>query len=56
MTRLPAPEQWVLVKMNEMETAEMIERYIGLYQNQRKNRRLPIRASADAVRPALHEP
>jgi len=28
MTRLPSPEQWALVKMNEMETAEMIERYI----------------------------
>jgi hypothetical protein len=28
MTRLPAPEQWALVKMNEMETAEMIERHI----------------------------
>jgi hypothetical protein len=28
MTRLPSPEQWALVKMNEMETAEMIERHI----------------------------
>ena len=28
MTSLPAPEQWVLSKMNEMEVAEMIEKYI----------------------------
>src|SRR5215471_4616282 len=28
MTRLPAPEQWVLERMNEMEVAEMIEEYI----------------------------
>jgi hypothetical protein len=28
MTRLPPPEQWALVKMNEMEVAEMIEKYI----------------------------
>jgi len=28
MTKLPAPEQYVLCKMNEMEVAEMIEQYI----------------------------
>jgi hypothetical protein len=28
MTRLPPPEQWALVKMGEMEVAEMIEKYI----------------------------
>ena len=28
MTKLPAPEQWVLSKMNEMEVAEMIEQNI----------------------------
>src|SRR5262245_34149495 len=28
MTKLPAPEQWVLHRMNEMEVAEMIEQYI----------------------------
>jgi hypothetical protein len=27
MTRLPTPEQWVIKKLNEMETAELIERY-----------------------------
>ena len=32
MTRLPAPEQWVLSTMNEMgKFAEMIERYIEHY-------------------------
>jgi hypothetical protein len=31
MTRLPAPEQWVLSKMNEMEIAELIERYIDYF-------------------------
>src|SRR6476659_9042222 len=29
MTRLPAPEQWVLSTMDEMETAEMIETYMA---------------------------
>jgi hypothetical protein len=28
MTRLPPPEQWVVKRMNEMETAEMIEEHI----------------------------
>ena len=28
MARLPAPEQWVLKKMTEMEAAEMIEQFI----------------------------
>lgn len=28
MTALPPPEQWVIVKMNEMELAEEIEKYI----------------------------
>src|SRR6516164_4341610 len=32
MTSLPPPEQWVLCKMNEMEVAEMIEKYIGFYK------------------------
>jgi hypothetical protein len=31
MTRLPAPEQWVLCTMSEMETAEMIEQHIEHY-------------------------
>jgi hypothetical protein len=32
MTKLPPPEQWVLCKMNEMEVAEMIERHIDFYK------------------------
>ena len=28
MTTLPTPEQWVIRKMTEIETAEMIERRI----------------------------
>src|SRR5262245_38909106 len=31
MTKLPAPEQWVLSRMNEMECVEMIERHIDYY-------------------------
>jgi hypothetical protein len=31
MTRLSTPENWVLVTMNEMEVAEMIEKYIDFY-------------------------
>jgi hypothetical protein len=31
MTSLPAPEQWVLHRMNEMELAELIEKYIDYY-------------------------
>ena len=40
MTKLPPPEQWVLCKMNEMEVAEMIERYIDFYvEDENGNRR-----------------
>jgi hypothetical protein len=31
MTSLPAPEQWILHRMNEMELAELIEKYIDYY-------------------------
>jgi hypothetical protein len=27
-TRLPAPEQWILTRLNEIELAELIERHI----------------------------
>ena len=49
MTKLPAPEQWVLSKMNEMEVAEMIERYIDYVDEERQ-----VGPSADAVRPPLY--
>ena len=40
MTGLPPPEQWVLSRMNEMETAEMIEQHIDFYrQDEEGNRR-----------------
>ena len=48
MTKLPAPEQWVLSQMSEMEVAEMIEQHVD-YVDER-----PVGASADAVRSALH--
>jgi hypothetical protein len=31
MTKLPAPEQWAMVKMNEVQVAELIEKYIDYY-------------------------
>ncbi len=48
MTKLPAPEQWVLSQMSEMEVAEMIEQHID-YVDDGRSVHLPI-----AVRPALH--
>src|SRR5262245_19578393 len=41
MTKLPAPEQWVLHRMNEMEVAEMIEEYIDFVDGKGKSVRLP---------------
>jgi hypothetical protein len=42
MTKLPTPEQWVLSKMNEMEVAEMIERYIDYVDDQGQSVHLPM--------------
>ena len=42
MTRLPAPEQWVLSTMDEMETAEMIETYIEHYAVDKDGKRYPV--------------
>jgi hypothetical protein len=42
MTKLPAPEQWVLSKMSEMETAEMIERHIEHYAVDKDGNRYPV--------------
>src|SRR5262245_53166374 len=39
MTRLPAPENWVLSKMSEMELAEMIEEHIDYYTVDRNGER-----------------
>src|SRR6476620_9059746 len=42
MTKLPTPEQWGLVKMNEMEVAEMIERYIDFVDKDGNSVHLPM--------------
>src|SRR5262249_37947525 len=42
MTRLPAPEQWVLERMNEMEVAEMIEEYIDFVDKNGHSVHLPM--------------
>jgi len=41
MTKLPAPEQWVLHRMNEMEVAEMIEQYIDFVDSKGNSVHLP---------------
>src|SRR5258708_31015457 len=46
MTKLPAPEQWVLQRMNEMEVAEMVEEQIDYYveneEGERRSGHLPM--------------
>ena len=42
MTKLPAPEQWVLTKMNEMEVAEMIEQHIDFVDEDGNSVHLPM--------------
>ena len=42
MTRLPAPEQWVLHAMNEMEVAEMIEQHIDYVDEDGRSVHLPM--------------
>jgi hypothetical protein len=39
MTSLPPPEQWALCKMSEMEVAEMIEKYIDYYAEDKDGNR-----------------
>ena len=41
MTQLPAPEQWAIVKMTEMEVAEMIERHIDFVDKTGRSVHLP---------------
>ena len=41
MTKLPAPEQWVLSTMGEMEVAEMIEQYIDYVDEDGRSVHLP---------------
>jgi hypothetical protein len=42
MTGLPAPEQWVLYEMNEMEVAEMIEEHIDFVDKNGNSVHLPM--------------
>jgi hypothetical protein len=42
MTSLPAPEQWVLSEMNEMEVAEMIEEHIDFVDKNGNSVHLPM--------------
>jgi len=42
MTRLPAPEQWVLETLNEMEAAEMIEQHIDFVDEDGDSVHLPM--------------
>jgi hypothetical protein len=51
MTKLAPPEQYIISKMTEMETAEMIEKYIDFYTE-----RTPLGAPGDAIRAAFHAP
>jgi hypothetical protein len=50
VTRLPAPEQWVLSTMDEMETAEMIETYIEHYAVDKDGNRYPVHYPTPFVR------
>jgi hypothetical protein len=42
MTKLPAPEQWVLHPMDEMEVAEMIEQHIDFVDKDDRSVHLPM--------------
>src|SRR5215831_16939129 len=48
MNKLPAPEQWVLERMSEIEVAEMIEEYIDFIDEDGYSVHLPI-VLADGV-------
>ena len=50
MTGLPAPEQWVLTKMNEMEVAEMIEKHIDFYKEDKDGNRTSVHLPMQFVR------
>ena len=50
MTKLPAPEQWVLSRMNEMECAEMIEQYIDYYVEDKNGERRSVHLNREFVK------
>ena len=51
MTRLPPPEQWALVKMDEMELAELIEQHIDFYTVESDTRRSPLQVDDGCKKP-----
>ena len=42
MTQLPAPKQWVMTKLNEMEVAELIEQHIDYVDDEGRSVHLPM--------------
>src|SRR4051812_25498168 len=50
MTELPTPKQWVLRKLNEMEMAEMIEKYIDFYREDEDGNRHSVQYPMKFVR------
>ena len=50
MTRLAKPEMWVLRQMNEMECAEMIERHIDYYAEDKDGNRRSVHLPMQFVR------
>ena len=42
MTRLPPPEQWVMTRLNEMQVAELIEKYIDYVDDEGRSVHLPM--------------
>jgi hypothetical protein len=56
MTKLPAPEQWVLQRMNEMEVAEMIEEHIDYYVENEEGERRSVHLPMQFVRHYVKRP
>jgi hypothetical protein len=56
MTKLPAPEQWVLQRMNEMEVAEMIEEHIDFYKEDEEGNRRSVHLPMQFVRHYVKRP
>jgi hypothetical protein len=49
-TKLPPPEQWVFCKMNEMEVAEMIEKHINFYVEDKNGNRRSVHLGNEFVK------
>src|SRR3954452_21099069 len=50
MTKLAPPEQYIISKMSEMETAEMIEKYVDFYIEEEDGRRRSVHLASPFVR------